>query len=699
MSKIKTRDSTPGIKTIDRANVIGERMRKGLIRTKEKTMDLIDDGQVTADEYAADQVQSGVEEVIADTGHSVVTAPKHVYDHIHGKRASRTVNESAYENASPGNPPTPSPMQDRAPHKSGREAEPFRSEDISQNNIVEQGRTLAKTDAERRSALQKAPESPVVGDSVIKPNIIGSDTVTTSGVPTGIQPAYSRKDTHAFSPVPHTSELADFSQFRETPSIPKAATSSSQQSTIRGGMIKSSLQTREAKLSKNVEKRSIKVSNHTVKASRREIKQSERAIHNAQRSAKAALSAAKNTHRSAQAVRIAAQKAEAAARKAAIAIVKTVKAIIAGIKNLVAAIAAGGWTAVIAVVLICLIGCIIASPFGIFFAGENRDAGCVSVAAAVAQIQYNFNEHLEELQDGEYDSIVFEGSLSDWPELISVFAVKVADTDSADAMDVATLDAKRVQKLKDVFWDANAISAYEETIEHEDSDPEDDEDDSWVESILHIEVSTKTAAELMEQYSFSDKQKQLYTELMEERDTLESLIGETVFMDAETQTIIRNLPDDLSPERRAVVKTACSLVGKVNYFWGGKSLMIGWDSRWGSIRKVTSEGSPTTGTYRPYGLDCSGFVDWVFYNASNGKYYLSHGGGATRQHGYCTPTTWDQAEIGDLVFYPEDSHVGIVAGFDENGESLIIHCASGYNNVVITGKSGFEMVGRPRYYA
>jgi hypothetical protein len=65
-------------------------------------------------------------------------------------------------------------------------------------------------------------------------------------------------------------------------------------------------------------------------------------------------------------------------------------------------------------------------------------------------------------------------------------------------------------------------------------------------------------------------------------------------------------------------------VGKVNYFWGGKSLVLGWDSRWGTSMKVTAAGSSTTGTYRPYGLDCSGFVDWVFYNVSGGAYIVGH---------------------------------------------------------------------------
>ena len=164
------------------------------------------------------------------------------------------------------------------------------------------------------------------------------------------------------------------------------------------------------------------------------------------------------------------------------------------------------------------------------------------------------------------------------------------------------------------------------------------------------------------------------------------------------QTHQAALPEDLSPERRAVVETACSLVGKVNYFWGGKSLVLGWDDRWGSIQKVTAAGSSTTGTYRPYGMDCSGFVDWVFYNVSGGEYIIGHGGGTAMQHSYCTEISWDEALPGDLVFYPDDSHVGIVGGWDDAGNHLIIHCSSSSNNVVITGTVGFGSVDQPYYY-
>ena len=168
---------------------------------------------------------------------------------------------------------------------------------------------------------------------------------------------------------------------------------------------------------------------------------------------------------------------------------------------------------------------------------------------------------------------------------------------------------------------------------------------------------------------------------------------------ADAKALLAALPEELSPERRAVVETACSLVGKVNYFWGGKSLVFGWDERWGTIQKVTAAGSSTTGTYRPYGMDCSGFVDWVFYNVTGGEYIIGHGGGATMQHNYCTEISWDEALPGDLVFYPGDEHVGIVGGRDENGELLIVHCAFSQDNVVITEKSGFVSIARPNYYS
>ena len=67
--------------------------------------------------------------------------------------------------------------------------------------------------------------------------------------------------------------------------------------------------------------------------------------------------------------------------------------------------------------------------------------------------------------------------------------------------------------------------------------------------------------------------------LLAELDGLNTLLGELQIQQENAGALLNSLPDDLSPERREVVVNALKLVGKVNYFWGGKSLTIGWDSR------------------------------------------------------------------------------------------------------------------------
>lgn len=166
----------------------------------------------------------------------------------------------------------------------------------------------------------------------------------------------------------------------------------------------------------------------------------------------------------------------------------------------------------------------------------------------------------------------------------------------------------------------------------------------------------------------------------------------------EAMEVWERLPDDLSMERRMVVTYALALVDKVDYFWGGKSLVLGWDDRWGELTEVTAEGSDSTGTEQPYGLDCSGFVDWAFYNASGGRYIIGQGGGAAEQHGNCMDIEWDEVQPGDLLLYPEDEHVGIAAGRDWLGRLLVVHCAAGTNGVAISRRTGFETATRPVWY-
>lgn len=374
-------------------------------------------------------------------------------------------------------------------------------------------------------------------------------------------------------------------------------------------------------------------------------------------------------------------------RKAAVVTAKAVSALISALAGLL-----GGAFLIPMICLIVLVGAIIASPFGILFSNEPTP-GAMPLNVAVGQLNMELSNTLETLQAGDYSSIDVQGQGPDWREVVAVFAAKTAGAD--DGTDVAALTSDRVELLRAVFWDMCVISSEAESIDH----PATDTTEAWTETILHITITAKTAEDMRTEYAFTEYQNQALTELASELATMDILLTDLSVSQEQARDLLRSLPANLSPERRAAVETACRLVGKVSYFWGGKSLVMGWDSRWGTLQKVWAEGSSTSGTYLPYGLDCSGFVDWVFYNATGGSYIIGHGGGAHAQHTYCTAITWAEAQPGDLVFYPEDTHVGIVGGWDADGNILIIHCASGCNNVVITNQEGFTTIGRPLYYS
>ena len=391
--------------------------------------------------------------------------------------------------------------------------------------------------------------------------------------------------------------------------------------------------------------------------------------------------------------------AETATQKTAQAAGRALRSIIAAAQSLIAVLMTGGSTVVSLVLVICLIGLLIASPFGIFFSGENSGTG-YTMPDAVSVLNGEFAARIEQIKaENPYDELDMDNAgsaamISNWRDVLAVYAVRTT-TDNASPDEVATLTEEKMEILREIFWDMNAISYHLETV----SGGEDEGDTV----ILRITVTVKDHLQMADEYRFNADQRKLLEELMqpEYQELFAALTGSYQDIELspdEVAKIMENLPADLSEARREVVLTAYQLLGRVHYFWGGKSLVIGWDSRWGMPMEVTAEGSSTTGTVRPFGLDCSGMVDWVFYNQSGGQYVIGHGGGATAQHSYCTPIDWSDAQPGDLVFYPEDSHVGIVCGFDSSGNIMIIHCASGYNNVVVTGKAGFTTVARPEFY-
>ena len=413
--------------------------------------------------------------------------------------------------------------------------------------------------------------------------------------------------------------------------------------------------------------------------------------------------------RAAVAAQQGAKAAAATLRETARKVVLTVKSAIAAAQSLVSALAAGGSTALVIVIVICLVAALIAAPFGLFLSGQTGVGE--NIQTAVSELTGEYNARIEQIKsETAWDELdvapdIISAMQNNWKNVLAVYAVRVTTKD-ADATEVVTMTDEKKEILRETFFDMNRIS-YHTTSRTVYSGDDDDEGTTIV--TLHISVTTKNAQEMADEYRFNARQRELLEEMLspEYDELFESLLGgadagggDSPVLDPEIlDGITLLMPSNLSEQRRQVVLTGAQLLGRVHYFWGGKSRVLGWDSRWGTPTRVWAAGSPSTGTVRPFGLDCSGFVDWVFYNVSGGTYLIGHGGGASSQHSYCTPVSWSEALPGDLAFYPGDRHVGIVVGHDTFGNVKIMHCASGSNNVVITGKIGFVSVGRPRFFS
>lgn len=395
------------------------------------------------------------------------------------------------------------------------------------------------------------------------------------------------------------------------------------------------------------------------------------------------------------------RKAEKLSERLTKAVIHTAQAFV---KSILAALGGMG-AALVVFVIIAAVMAVVSTSFGIFFSTFDNTAGTKQVAQIVAETNYEFNQKVREIEKSvAYDSIVYlclpdggsELLISNWTDVVAVFSARVSG-DKNHALDVVTMDEKREKLLKETFWDMNELTYRTEKIVRRHNGKK------TVKIKLHITLTSKKCSDMYEFYDFTKYQKQSAEELLkpEYAQMLSELIGamdvtgnNVEISDAALRDILDNFPEAVSEKRKATVKTAFSLVGKVSYFWGGKSSAIGWDSRWGTPRKVTAAGSNTTGMTIPYGLDCSGFVDWVFNNTFG--VVVGHGGGARSQYSYCRKISWAEAQPGDLVFYPDLGHVGIVAGYDGEGNVLIVHCS--LNGVVVTGRVGFTLVGRPEVF-
>lgn len=469
MSKIKTREiAEKGIKTLDKAAVAGERMKAAYIRTKESAAGSVSPGQESSNEYTGNKMEYAAgdisREVIHGTGAGAQKAVQRGREAFK-KQREKAIREKAWENsASAEQPAAPNDTQTGVPTAAPNPADEPGAASWVEARSHQLDNVVTKTDRLPQPAMDRPYQEP--------------------------SPAPAQRSRRSIAKsLPKTKGRSIPAERQEQPVV-----------RIRGSL-------RAGRHTANTveppARGSMKTAQKTVKQSRRAVKTAEQAAKVTIKTAgaaenmtrKTAQAAAGPARAAAQAVRTAARTTVMTAKDAAKAVASAVKVSIAAGRDLAAAFAAGGWTAILAVVLICMIGLLAGSVFGIFFSSEDTGTG-QAMQTAVREINTEYESQITAICAGNpHDILETSGTRAAWPEVLAVYAVKTAASPD-NPQEAASMDDSKKALLREVFWAMNGIS-YRIANEIR---------DTGLKTVLYIMVTHRTAEEMADYYGFSTGQ-------------------------------------------------------------------------------------------------------------------------------------------------------------------------------------------------
>ena len=185
---------------------------------------------------------------------------------------------------------------------------------------------------------------------------------------------------------------------------------------------------------------------------------------------------------------------------------KIIKGLIEAFKTLIDLLFASSWITMIVIVIICIIGLICTSTFGIFFANETNNR---SMSSVISEINNDINTKVELIKNATiYDDISIDTTYSNFKDVIAIYSVKFSDDKNSNNI-ILELDEDNVSKLKQVFWKMNNISykiINEKYFNEEGKEIE--------ENILHINFDIKSREAMMQEYDFTEEQRHQVEDLL-----------------------------------------------------------------------------------------------------------------------------------------------------------------------------------------
>lgn len=148
---------------------------------------------------------------------------------------------------------------------------------------------------------------------------------------------------------------------------------------------------------------------------------------------------------------------------------------------------------------------------------------------------------------------------------------------------------------------------------------------------------------------------------------------------------------DVSEARQAILNFALDYVGRIPYYWGGKASAPGFEgNHFGSTVEADYKGRTRKG------LDCSGFVGWVYWSVIGVKPSPAMSTSDIVPSLHLHRISFTDLKPGDIGMEDlpgaSSNHIGYFAGFDENGRAKWAHCSSGAGGVTVNTTNCF------RYY-
>lgn len=339
----------------------------------------------------------------------------------------------------------------------------------------------------------------VVGTEKLKDNLVVTKQKIDNDINTKDSVYESGSDT-----IIGTSEYISNKVVKETPKIGNKNVN----------ITKDNIAKSKVKLKAIKEKHNLRKASKKIKGAGKGIKDSKKVAKDAQ---KIARNSVKNAKKSYQIAKETAKKTIQTTKAVIKATISTIKLAISGTKALISALIAGGWIVLVIVIVICMIGLLCSSIFGIFLSGSKTSSDAITVTDVIAECNQEFSNKLQTIQDqNPHDDYVLDGNMASWKDVLIIYTVK--QSNGLNQQEVVTMDNAKKTVFKQVFWDMNEVTSEVkvETVTEQGTNAL-ERPKEVQKKVLHIKITSKNIEEMKTKYYLNAMQLDQIKELSDEQ--------------------------------------------------------------------------------------------------------------------------------------------------------------------------------------